>query len=251
MRIVIIEDEEVSYRNLVRKLEASTFDIQILVWLKNVKQAIQWFRENRDFDLMFLDVQLGDGLSFDIFKTQKINCPVIFTTAFDKYALKAFELDSIDFLLKPYSQEKLDKALTKFDNSSKAKFIQQKQFAEIINKMQSLQVEYKDRFHVKKGKNIYVVHAEDIAWLYRHDYVFLMTKDKQKYIIDYSLDYLMEKLNPKYFYRVNRQFIVHIDSITKMETLFNYKLKVELSPTPHIEVFVAKDKARSFKEWLG
>jgi len=251
MKVVIIEDEAIAYRNLERMLKASSFDINILAWLQSVEQAIQWLKNNPIPDLMFLDVQLGDGLSFAIFENQLVNCPVIFTTAYDEYALKAFELNSIDYLLKPFGQEKLNTALTKFKNRITPPLLLQEQLLSMIQQIQSGQNNYKERFHVKKGSQLFVIKTEDIAWFYRDEYVFLMTQSKQKYIVDYSLDQLMEKLNPKYFYRLNRQFIVHLDAIVRMETFFNYKLKITLNPPAVIDVFVAKDKTKAFKDWLG
>ena len=251
MKVIIIEDEAIAYRNLERMLKESDFDFEILEWLQSVETAKKWLSNNSTPDLIFLDVQLGDGLSFSIFENQPVDCPIIFTTAYDDYALKAFELNSIDYLLKPFSQEQLNNAITKFENRTSKLLIPQSQLLLMMQQMQVGVPNFKERFHVKKGSQLFVIKTQDIAWFYRDEYVFLMTHSKQKYIIDYSLDQLIEKLDPKYFYRLNRQFIVHIDAISRIETFFNYKLKITLKPEPEVDVFVAKDRVKVFKDWLG
>lgn len=250
MKILIIEDEAIAYRNLKRMLQKSPFDIEIIGWLQSVEKAKEWLANSSSIDLIFLDIQLGDGLSFSIFEDQPIDCPIIFTTAFDTYALKAFELNSIDYLLKPFSQKKLDAALTKLSKRISSKAISQDQLFLLMQQLKD-KTKFKNRFHVKRGSQLIVIKTTDIAWIYRDDYVFIMTKNKRKYLIDYSLDHLIELLDPASFYRLNRQFIAHLDAIKRIDTFFNYKLKITLKPSAPIDVFVAKDRAKSFKDWLG
>lgn len=251
MKVLIIEDEATAYRNLERMLRQSTFSIEILDWLQSVEQAKVWLNEQPTPELIFLDVQLGDGLSFSIFENNQLDCPIIFTTAYDEYAFKAFELNSIDYLLKPFSQEKLNTALTKFQNRTTSNLVSRAQLKSMIQQMQVGLPTYKERFHVKKGKQLLIIKTEDIAWFFRDEYVFLMTHSGQKYIIDYSLDQIYELLDPNNFYRINRQFIAHVDAIARIETFFNHKLKITLKPMASIDVFVAKDRVRAFKDWLG
>ena len=249
--VLIIEDEQVAYKNLERMLKANPESIEVIGWCQSVEQAKKWLKENPLPSLIFLDIQLGDGLSFSIFQNQNIECPIIFSTAYDEYALKAFELNSIDYLLKPFSQKKLNNALAKFKQRTSQLLFSQQQLMAMMQQMQTPTKEYKDRFHVKKGSRLVVIKTEDIAWFQRGDYVFLMTHSGQKFHLDYSLDQIYDTINPKQFYRLNRQFIAHIDAIQKIETFFNYKLKITLKPTTDSEVFVAKDNAKVFKEWLG
>lgn len=251
IQILIIEDEAVAYRNLKRMLDANGETINIVAWLQSVEASIAWLDNNAFPDLIFLDVQMGDGLSFSIFKDRTLNCPIIFSTAYDEYALKAFELNSIDYLLKPFSQKQLDKAIAKYKQRTIQPMLSQKQLMAMMQQMQAGTWEYKDRFHIKKGTRLIIIKTKDIAWFQRTDYVFLMTHSNQKFVLDYSLDQIQEWLNPKSFYRLNRQFIGNIDAIQKIETFFNYKLKITLNPSPQQDVFVAKDNVRVFKNWLG
>ena len=250
MKVLIIEDEAIAYRNLERMLQKSPFDIEIIGWKQSVEKAKKWLATSPSLDLIFLDIQLGDGLSFSIFEEQTIDCPIIFTTAFDNYALQAFEFNSIDYLLKPFSQQKLNAALTKLSKRISSNTLSQKQLLLLMQQIQD-KPKFKDRFHVKKGSQLFVIKTTDIAWIYRDDYVFIMTKNKRKHLIDYSLDQLIDLLDPASFYRLNRQFIVHLDAIERIDTFFNYKLKISLQPAAPIDVFVAKDRAKAFKDWLG
>ena len=250
MKVLIIEDEAIAYRNLERMLQKSPFVIEIIGWIQSVEKAKEWLANSPSLDLIFLDIQLGDGLSFSIFEDQPIDCPIIFTTAFDTYALQAFELNSIDYLLKPFSQQKLEAALTKLSKRISSNAVSQEQLLLLMQQIQN-KTKFKDRFHVKKGSQLIVIKTTEIAWIYRDDYVFIMTKNKRKYLIDYSLDQLIDLLDPTSFYRLNRQFIANLDAIEKIHTFFNYKLKITLQPTAPIDVFVAKDRVKAFKDWLG
>ncbi len=255
MKAFIIEDEPIAYRNLCRMLNESPYSVEVIGWAQSVKQVKEWFSQNEFPDLVFLDVELGDGISFAIFEEFEADFPIIFTTAYHQYAIKAFELNSIAYLTKPFSQKKLDDAIrklkklnTQFNTKNEAGI---NELLSAFSQLQNPEKKFKTRFHVKKGSRIFVVKSEEIAWFQKQDLVFMTTKAGDRFMIDYSLDQLMEMLNPTSFYRLNRQFIANIDAIERIDTYFNYKLKITLNPKPTTEVLVAKDKAKQFKEWLG
>ncbi len=251
INILVIEDEEAAFNMIKRMLSDSELDISLVARLKSVKESIKWLKKEEQPDLILLDIQLGDGLSFKIFESVEIDCAIIFTTAFDQYALKAFELHSIDYLLKPFSQEQLDNALKKYQRWNLPHIGLRGNMHQLIEQYANRSFSYKERFHVKKGKRIYIIKCEDIAWFCKGEYVYLMTTRGDKFYLDYTLDQIINDINPKQFYRINRQVIANIEAITRIDTHFNYKLKITLSPTLNEEVFVAKDKAKRFKEWLG
>ncbi|MFT5917604.1 MAG: two-component system LytT family response regulator [Flammeovirgaceae bacterium] len=255
MNAFIIEDEPIAYRNLSRMLEESSHSVEVIGWAQSVKQAKEWVSQNEFPDLVFLDVELGDGISFEIFEEIKADFPVIFTTAYHQYAIKAFELNSIAYLKKPFSQKKLDDVIGKLKKLNKQFNTKNEtginEMLSAFSQFQNPEKKFKTRFHVKKESRIFVVKAEEIAWFQKEDLVFMTTKVGDRFMIDYSLDQLAEMLNPTNFYRLNRQFITNIDAIERIGTYFNYKLKITLNPNSASEVLVAKDKAKKFKEWLG
>ena len=249
MKLLILEDEEVAARNLERMIRKVAPEVHILAVLKSVEAARKWFSQNPAPELILLDIHLSDGLSFAAFHPDQENIPVIFTTAYDQYALKAFELNSVDYLVKPFSEEQLKRALNKW--SLRRQLSPPMDWTAIQQMLQDPKPNYKTRFHVKKGDQILIIQSEQIAFLYRDEYVFLYTLDGKRFLVETSLDQWMEQLNPHTFYRANRQFIVAIPAIQRIETHFNYKLKLHLSPQPPQDVFVAKDRAKAFKDWLG
>ncbi|MEM1218673.1 MAG: LytTR family DNA-binding domain-containing protein, partial [Bacteroidota bacterium] len=243
MKLLILEDEEVAARNLHRMLRRVAPEVHILDTLKSVEAARQWFRQHAPPDLILLDIHLSDGLSFAAFQSGQENIPVIFTTAYDQYALKAFELNSVDYLVKPFSEHQLRRALDKWSQRRRA--VAPTNWTAIQQMLQNPQSFYKTRFHVKKGDQILIVQSEQIAFLYRDEYVFLYTLEGKRFLVELSLDYWMDQLNPHTFYRANRQFIVNIQAIERIETHFNYKLKLHVTPQPPQAIFVAKDRARA------
>lgn len=251
-KILIIEDEELAALRLQKMLLEIDSNIQIIGMLESVSESLQWLNQNPLPDVIFLDIQLSDGISFEIFSKFQVNCPVIFVTAYDAYALKAFEVNSVDYLLKPLRKELLQKSIEKF-NHFKSTFSTQ----DLMQKMQQMMEyytgnkSYKNRFAVNKGDAILTVATEDIAYFYIEDKaVFLVQHNGSKYIINYSLDQLEQVMNPKQFYRLNRQFIVSLQSIVKVNNYFNYKLKIQLQPTAPVEIIVSSSKSNEFKQWL-
>jgi len=249
MRIVIIEDEPLAAEKLERYLLKYNASIEVLAQLNSLETAIPWIVENKTkVDLFFMDVQLSDGLSFEIFSQVTINKPVIFTTAFDEFAVDAFKVNSIDYLLKPITFTDLSRALKKLDALQK-QFSNVEQMAPIIKSMG--QKSYKDRFLVKVGNHIKSIPTEAIiAFQAEGRDVSLFTKNGKEYVIEYKLEALEELLSPKLFYRVNRGFIVALKSISDVMVYANRRLKLTLSPDIHQEIVVSREKVGAFKQWF-
>lgn len=251
MNIVIIEDEELAARRLEGMINSFDPAISVLAKLESITEAVEWFRTNPEPDLIFLDIHLEDGLSFEIFEQVQIKSPIIFTTAYDEFAIRAFKLKSIDYLLKPLTQEDLNNAITKYRdwNNSMKSVIDVSSLYELISI--SRQPKYKTRFSFTAGQKLKTVLVNDIAYFYSTSGItFLVTKDKMEYTYDYSLEKLMEELDPAEFFRISRQFIVSLKSIANVHVFPKSHLKIDLSPPSSEEVFVSIDRVPQFKEWL-
>lgn len=250
MKTLIIEDEKPAALRLQQLLEQQRPKTEVLALIGSVEKAVQWLRGNPLPDLMFLDIQLADGLSFDIFREVEVQAPVVFTTAYDQYTLKAFKLNSIDYLLKPIDPEELEQALMKFERFfGKAPSLDT---TAIENLIQSFQApEFKKRFIVKAGQQLTYILADDIQYFYSEDgLLFAQMRDKKRHAIDYTLDQLESLLDPGAFFRLNRKTIAHINSIYKVSPYFNSRLIVELRPQASFEVIVSRDRVGDFKSWL-
>lgn len=250
MEILIIEDEQPAAKRLQKLISQHLPDVKIVGVLESVKSAISWFKGNPSPNLIFLDIQLADNLSFEIFKHVKIDAPVIFTTAYDQYTLQAFKLNSIDYLLKPIDEEELAQALDKYQrlfepNSSIN--------VQTINRiMQSfVKPQYKERFIVKAGQQMTYISVGNIGYFYAADgLAYAKMMDNKRHIIDYTLDSLEPLLSPSNFFRLNRKVICHISSIKKIAPYFNSRLALTLQPKPDFEVIVSRDRVSDFKKWL-
>jgi DNA-binding LytR/AlgR family response regulator len=251
MDIVIIEDEELAARRLEGMIRSFDPGISILARLESIKEAVNWFRSHHEPDLIFLDIHLEDGLSFQIFDKVAVKSPIIFTTAFDEYAIKAFKLKSIDYLLKPITQEDLNAAILKYKNwnvSSKS-VVDVGALFELIS---SRNKTYKNRFSITVGQKIKTIETEEVAYFYSEEgMTFLVCRNRTEYPIDYSLDKLIDELSPVDFFRINRQFIVGMKSIGKVHVYPKSRLKLDLQPSTKTEVFVSVDKVVKFKDWLN
>ncbi len=255
MKVVIVEDEAPAFRRLQKLIEETDSTIEIIEVLDSVKDTVLWLNKNEDPDLIFMDIQLSDGLSFDIFDQVEVNAPVIFTTAFDEYSLKAFKVNSIDYLLKPINQvelkeslEKLRKLKASFGNGNGSSPDLRNVIEEIRNQSRS----YKDRFLVKVGDKLMAIYTHEIAFIYTHNsVVHLVEKSGKKYILDHSLDEAQELLNPESFYRANRQYILHLPFIRVVHKYHKGKLLVELSIDNEEHIVVSAEKATDFKNWFG
>lgn len=251
MRIVILEDEGPALnriQKLVREIDPS---IVVAGTADSIRSAIDLFNHTRDIDLALMDIELADGQSFEIFSSTTIPCPVIFTTAYDEYALKAFKLNSVDYLLKPIDKEELRKAFEKFRHIHGQGGPQQMQIESLLEHLKTKEQVHKTRFLVKAGNKLVSIATDEIAYFHAIDKaVWMHTCDNRKYAMDQSLEELNKKLDPNCFFQLNRQFVTHLQSIRQIHTYFNGKLKVELIPEMVEEVIVSRERAPEFKQWL-
>ncbi len=251
MNIIIIEDEKPAARLLQRKVEK--LGLQINTLLHSVEESINWFQNNSHPDLIFLDIQLSDGLSFEIFEAIDIKSAVIFTTAYDEYALRAFKLNSIDYLLKPIDEDDLETAISKFKNQFQKNSIASLDF-ELIKKMliNPIDREYKKRFTIKMGQQLKMIGIEEVECFFSENKgTYLHTFDNRDYLLDNTLEQLETELNPQDFFRVSRKFIIPLKSIKEIQLYSNSRLKVILPTYKDDEVIVSREKVGDFKTWLG
>lgn len=251
MRILIIEDEKPAAIRLQRLLQKHFPDADIYQNIDSIKSAIHWFNNNTKPDLLFLDIQLADGLSFEIFKQVKVDSPVIFCTAYDQYAIKAFDLNSVDYLLKPIDPQDLDKAIVKYQERFQDKGDNSFDFAKLESLLNAKNQDFKERFVVKVGDKIKAIPTVDIAFFYSENRAtFAQDFNGKSYLIDFSLDQLLELLNPKKFYRLNRRYIACFDSIEDMRAYSNSRLKLILKNCGDRDILMSREKLSDFKKWL-
>lgn len=249
MKVVIIEDEKLSADLLQRLLIKLDDQIEIVALIDSVKKSIELFQNGLQSDLIFCDIHLADGLSFDIFSEVIIDTPIIFTTAYSEYAIKAFEVNSIDYLLKPIGIDDLNKALEKFKKYGKVD--NQLILENFSNAYHQLTKQYKSRFMVKIGTNIGTIKIEDVVHFTTQDgLTFLVTQMGKRYPLDYTLDQLELMLSPESFFRINRKVILSIQSIDKVSTYFNSRLVVHASLLDGESAIVSRDRVGDFKSWL-
>jgi two-component system LytT family response regulator len=250
MNVLIIEDEESAFKNLSRILLEIDQSINIVYWLQSVEQSIDWFESNNAPDLIFLDIQLSDDLSFKIFEYVQVTSPIVFTTAFDEFAIKAFELNSIDYLLKPITLNSVEKSLKKYHSSIKQN---SNSYDKLIQDLKIIATNqnYKERFLVNKGDELVIILTSDISYFYKDDNTIIVLKNGSRYSINFTLEQLIELINPAKFYRINRQIIVNINSISKITLWFKGKLKLQLTPEFNSAVFVSREKSMNFKSWMN
>ncbi len=250
MKVLIIEDEKWAADKLESMLMTADPGIEIMAKLGSVNESVKWFLQN-NADLIFLDIQLSDGISFSIFEQVSVSTPVIFTTAYDQYAIKAFQVNSISYLLKPIRQSDLNESLQKFRNLKSAFSID---FEALILQIQGKQPDYKKRFLIQIGEKIRKVEIAEIAYFYIFAKgVYLRTFQGNNYPVDYSLDKLENLINPDNFFRINRKYMVSIDAISNMTAYSRGRVKLELTPSPvaDSETIVSVDRSLSFKKWLN
>ncbi|MES2810913.1 MAG: LytTR family DNA-binding domain-containing protein [Bacteroidota bacterium] len=251
MNIIIIEDEKPAARLLQRKVEKLGLNVNTM--LHSVEEALQWFQNNIHPDLIFLDIQLSDGLSFEIFESIDIKSAVIFTTAYDEYALRAFKLNSIDYLLKPIDEDDLEVAVNKFKARTQTTSNLSLDF-EMIKQMLVNPVDksYKKRFTVKVGQQLKLIPIEEVECFYSQDKgTYLHTHDNRDYLLDGTLEQLEIDLDPKDFFRVSRKFIIPMKGIKEIQVHTNSRLKIVLPTYKEDEVIVARERVGDFKEWIG
>lgn len=250
MNVLIIEDEKPAAERLQRLVLNVQPQAKILAVLASVSQAVKWFEQNPLPDLIFLDIQLADGESFEIFRKVNVDAPVIFSTAYDNYVMKAFELNSVDYLLKPISKYDLQKALDKFDRlHQKQETFNYQQLAEIFQ--QSQKPQYKERFIIRIGEKLLTLAVADVRWFSSKDKVtFAGTTSGKSYPVDYSLDQLEKTLNPETFFRISRQYIVALSAIKEIRTYSSSRLKLVLHQSEDDDILVSRDRVSDFKQWL-
>jgi DNA-binding LytR/AlgR family response regulator len=248
MKALIIEDEAPAARRLQKMIYELDDSIEVISVLESVQESIAWFENNEHPDVIFSDIQLADGRSFDIYQQVEVECPIIFTTAYDEFAIKAFELNSVGYLLKPFSKTDLEKSILKLSKTGDSQF----EMIDSLIKSLNPSGEYKSRFLINKGESLIPVSVEDISYIFTHDkLVTLITKSKDRFYLNQTLDEVEKQLDPKVFFRLNRQFVAQYSAIDRVENHFNGKLKVFLQPKSEEEIMVSRIKAPLFKNWLN
>ncbi|WP_437397792.1 LytR/AlgR family response regulator transcription factor [Flagellimonas lutimaris] len=253
INIAIIEDEPAIARNLEFTLKELNPEIQVLNKMDSVKSSVDWLQENMDAcDLLFMDIRLTDGLSFDIFKTIKPSVPVIFITAYDHYALEAFKVNGLDYILKPFERDEVANALQKFRDARGIKSTGNDKIQELLNYLQTNENKsYREAYLVHFQNKLIPLPVEKIHWFFtEQEVVYAHTSDGKKYIIDSTLDKILAEISPKLFYRANRQFIVQRWAVKDIDFYFNGRLIINVESRPHEKIIVSKAKAPEFKKWL-
>lgn len=247
MKVIIIEDEAPAAERLKKMLQAADADIEVLRVLSTVSGALAWLAANQLPDLIFMDIELSDGLSLDLFKRMRIECPVIFITAYDEYWQEAFEYNSIDYLLKPVKKERLEAALKKFQE---LKDFFTSRFTNLLA-WRAGEIKYKDRFLVRRGVEYVSIKTTDIAFFYAsHKLVCMVRNDGSKFILDHSLADIEKQVDPVEFYRINRKYLVNLLAIRRIHLLPKSKLTVEVSPSPNEELVISSENSGGFKKWM-
>ena len=251
-KILLIEDEKPAAAWLQQLILKFDPRVAILAVIDSVSGAADWFKQNHAPDLVFMDIQLADGLSFEIFERVKVPCPVIFTTAYEEYAIKAFKVNSIDYLLKPIAWIELEAAFQKFVNQSGIAPALPPVTIELLNKVKEmLRKQYKTRFVIKVGDHLKSIPVEDILFFYSLDKAtYLCTADFRTYLVDFSLDRISEMIDEQRFFRINRKYILSNQSIADIVVYSNSRLKIKLKKPDEESIIVSRDKVVGFKEWL-
>ncbi|WP_128545849.1 LytR/AlgR family response regulator transcription factor [Larkinella soli] len=275
MNILIIEDEELTARKLRRLVQEVEPTAQVVGITGSVEESVEWLRTQPGPDLILMDIELADGQSFDIFNRIRVTSPVIFTTAYDEFAIKAFKVNSIDYLLKPVKEEDLRSALSKLQAMRQALGGPatggpapnlEASLAGLLRQLQAVvpaaappspetpfpPAPYRDRFLIRQGQRLFSVGIDEVAYFFsRNKMSFLKTRDEHDWMVDYTMDELAAMLDPRRFFRLNRQIIAELRSVDKVHLYFNGKLKISLRPAAEEEVIVSREKSAEFRQWLG
>lgn len=255
MNILLVEDEPLAARRLATMLREVAPDATVVGQTESVRETLRWLGANAAPDLLLLDIQLADGLSFEIFQQTPVTTPVIFTTAYDEYALRAFKVNSVDYLLKPIEKEELAAALAKFRQTrgTLSSPALTEQLGRVLEAYGVKHVLHKSRFLLRQGSRFEVVETTEIDFLFAEDkVVFLVTNAGKKFIVDETLDDLERQLNPRHFFRINRKFLSRLSAVERIEPHFNGKLRLWLRHRPaEEEIYVSRERAEAFKGWLN
>ncbi len=249
MNVLIFEDEKHTATRLIQLLKKYDSEIDVIEVIASVQQGIEWYRNNPFPDLVFQDILLNDGNCFEIFEKVKMNVPIIFTTAYNEFALKSFKLNSIDYIVKPYDFQDIKKALDKFKDFKEMFIVPENEL--LKNIIQAKTPEVKKRFLVKLGDKYRSVKSEDIAWfMYDEGVTFAFTFENTRFPVNYSIDQLSEVLEPDNFFQINRKYAVNFESIRNIHSYFNSRLKLEIVPKPSEDIVVSRERVKGFKAWL-
>lgn len=251
MKILIIEDEPLAAKRLETLVKELLSSAQVLDKIDSVKRSVQWFKNNPAPDIALMDIQLADGLSFQIFDQCEVKCPVIFTTAYDEYALKAFKVNSIDYILKPVDKQELQAAFTKLENITKSANTTQLLMDNIGQVVSLLSKKHKERFVVKVGEHLRTIDVKDVLYFFSQDKTtFCHSSDSRNHILDFTLEQLEDMIDPSVFFRVNRKYFVRAESILDIIAYTNSRLKLVLKNSTDNDVIVARERVQEFKQWL-
>jgi DNA-binding LytR/AlgR family response regulator len=251
MRVLIIEDEPLAAQRLETILKELVPEAIIVAKIDAVKKAVKWLKENPSPDLVLMDIQLADGVSFQIFDQHPITAPIIFTTAYDAYALQAFKVNSIDYILKPVDKQELSHALDKLARISKSETDTRQLMENIGQAVQMILKKYKTRFVIKVGEHLKTIEVDSIRYFFSQDKAtFCVTEQNRNMIVDYTLEQLEEMVDPNDFFRINRKYLVRAGSIQDIIHYTNSRLKLILKGSQETDIIVARERVQEFKEWL-
>jgi len=253
MKLLIVEDEELAVKKLRKTLAAIDASAEVMDVTDSIQGTVEWLKNNPKPDLILMDIELSDGQSFEIFNLVDVKSPVIFTTSYDEFALKAFKVNSVDYLLKPIQPEELEAALQKFRRlqaAGQGEISIDNLVKELQQKLQPR--EYRKRFLVKQAQKLVSVEVEEVAYFYSDGRLnFFRTLDNKKYVVDYTMDELEDMLDPEKYFRISRSFYVSINSIDKIDDYFGNRLILGLKPANDKEALVSREKVTEFKKWMG
>ncbi|MFD3002629.1 LytR/AlgR family response regulator transcription factor [Pontibacter toksunensis] len=249
MKILIIEDETAAVNHLRRLMQRYLPEAEVVTVLQSVAGAIAWFRSNPSPDLVLMDIELTDGRSLDILQKVQVEADVIFTTAYEEYVLRAFDFNSVDYLLKPIKEEKFAQAVQKF-RQRHIKQLTVEKLATALKRTESPHTLYKKRFLVKKGIKLLSIKQEQVAYFCRDEYVFLVTRQGEKFPVSQSLEELEEVVDPAVFFRLNRKYMAHIEAIAEVEGYSKSRLRIELRPPNREPLVISQERSRLFKLWM-
>jgi two-component system, LytTR family, response regulator LytT len=254
VKVLIIEDELLAVKRLEKMLSEVDEQAEIVGLTDSIEASVKWLSSQPAPDLILMDIELADGQSFEIFNKVAVTSPVIFITSYDEYAIRAFKVNSIDYLLKPVKKEELKMSFQKLRSMQKLTpkdVVYLEQMEKLIRELTSQKKEHRERFLIKSGQSYFSIESEGIAYFYTESRLtHLVTWQNKDYILDYTLDELEATLDPGVFFRANRQFIVSIKSVKTIHSYFNHKLKVTLQPPPKEELIISRERATEFKNWL-
>ncbi len=253
MNILIVEDEELAVKKLQKTLAGVDPSASVVGVTDSIQSTVEWLQKNSSADLILMDIELADGQSFEVFNRVEVKAPVIFTTSYDEYALKAFKVNSVDYLLKPVQTEDLQAALNKYKKLAGDKKPDMHLETLVKQLQQQLQPkEYRKRFLVKHAQKLVSVDVEEISYFYSDGRLnFFKTADNKKYVVDYTMEELEDMLDPQAFFRISRSFYVAVAAIDKIDDYFGNRLILQLKPAVDKEALVSREKVSEFKKWMG